>query len=190
MQEEVIRGICTASLLFTEIFGAMPCGIERILDSDDDVCSSVHDIEQGVSYRPFKSSAKRRYVPHESVIEKKNDSYLASPLDGRSPFEVKSNTLVSMNMMGFSPKLFKYLEEGLVDFFKQNKSNLEKCEYLIPDVVEKLTLDGTFTTKIIHTNAVWLGMTYKEDKEMLVREIEKLVRNNTYPIHLTDYEKI
>ena len=63
----------------------------------------------------------------ESVIEKKNDSYLASPLDGRSPFEVKSNTLVSMNMMGFSPKLFKYLEEGLVDFFKQNKSNLEKC---------------------------------------------------------------
>ena len=126
----------------------------------------------------------------ESVIEKKNDSYLASPLDGRSPFEVKSNTLVSMNMMGFSPKLFKYLEEGLVDFFKQNKSNLEKCEYLIPDVVEKLTLDSTFTTKIIHTNAVWLGMTYKEDKEMLVREIEKLVRNNTYPIHLTDYEKI
>lgn len=71
MQEEVIRGICTASLLFTEIFGAMPCGIERILDSDDDVCSSVHDIEQGVSYRPFKSSAKRRCVPHESVIEKK-----------------------------------------------------------------------------------------------------------------------
>ena len=71
MQEEVIRGICTASLLFTEIFGAIPCGIERILDSDSDVCASVHDIEHGVSYKPFRAAQKKKYTPKESVIEKK-----------------------------------------------------------------------------------------------------------------------
>lgn len=71
MQEDVIRGICTASLLFTEIFGAIPSGIERILETDNDICASVHDIERGVSYKPFRNSRRRVYNTREGVIEKK-----------------------------------------------------------------------------------------------------------------------
>lgn len=71
MQEEVIKGICGASLLFSEIFGAIPCGIEQIFESEEDICASVHDIESGISYRPFKAAQKSRYTPKESVIEKK-----------------------------------------------------------------------------------------------------------------------
>lgn len=120
----------------------------------------------------------------ESVIEKNDTTFIAKPLDGRSAFEVNHNTLVSMNMMGFSDKIFDYLEEGLLEFFRKNANNLEKCEYLIPDVVEKLSTENKVTVKIIHTNSVWLGMTYKEDKEMLVREINKLIESGIYPNQL------
>ena len=120
----------------------------------------------------------------ESSIEKIDMSYLASPLDGRIPFYINGETLVSMNMMGFSKLLFKHLEDGLIEFFNNNLSNLEKCEYLIPDVVEKMANENDVTVKILQTNAVWLGMTYKEDKEMLVNEIKNLIENKIYPNNL------
>lgn len=120
----------------------------------------------------------------ESVIEKNGESYKASPLNGEEPFNVDGNTLVSMNMMGFSTKIFDYLEEGLDKFFKDNINNLEKCEYLIPDVVEKLSKEGKATVKIIPTTSVWMGMTYKEDKELLVNSIDSLIEGGIYPIKL------
>lgn len=122
----------------------------------------------------------------ESVIEKDNDSFLATPLNGSDSFKVNSDTLVSMNMMGFSKMIFKYLEEGLIEFFKENLNDLSKCEYLIPDVVFNLSNAGIASVKIIPTTSVWLGMTYKEDKEMLVTEIKKLIDNGIYPNKLTD----
>ncbi|MDD3187775.1 MAG: sugar phosphate nucleotidyltransferase [Bacilli bacterium] len=117
----------------------------------------------------------------ESLIEKKDDAYLASPLDGSEPFIVHGDTMVSMNMIGFSPKIFEYLEEGIVEFFKANMSNLEKCEYLIPDVVSKLSNEGKVIIKVVPTTSVWLGMTYKEDKVMLVENIRKMIDKGMYP---------
>lgn len=121
----------------------------------------------------------------ESVIEKNGDLYKATPLNGEEPFIVTGNTLVSMNMMGFSTKLFNYLEEGLDKFFKDNLNNLEKCEYLIPDVVERLSKDGIVTVKVIPTTSVWMGMTYKEDKGLLVNSIDSLIEEGIYPIKLS-----
>lgn len=117
----------------------------------------------------------------ESSVELSNNTFIASPLDNSPKFNIEFDTPVSMNMMGFSPKLFEYLEEGLNEFFKNNMSNLEKCEYLIPDVVSKLSEEKKATVKIIPTTSVWMGMTYKEDKIMLVNNIAKLIENGTYP---------
>lgn len=117
----------------------------------------------------------------ESSVELSNNTFIASPLDNSPKFNIEFDTPVSMNMMGFSPKLFEYLEEGLNEFFKNNMSNLEKCEYLIPDVVSKLSEEKKTTVKIIPTTSVWMGMTYKEDKIMLVNNIAKLIENGTYP---------
>lgn len=120
----------------------------------------------------------------ESSVELSNNTFVASPLDNSPKFNIDFDTPVSMNMMGFSPKLFEYLEEGINEFFKNNMSNLEKCEYLIPDVVSKLSEEKKATVKIIPTTSVWMGMTYKEDKEMLVKNIAKLIENGTYPNQL------
>ena len=116
----------------------------------------------------------------ESSIEKKDNKIIASPLDGRESFEVQGNDLVSMNFFGFTPLMFDTLEKGLVDFFKENQDNLLKCEYLIPDVVFK-EIQEDKKVYILESIDKWLGVTYKEDKEHVVSEIQKLIERGEYP---------
>lgn len=115
----------------------------------------------------------------ESKVIKDNCDIIATPLDGRSPFKVKEDTLVSMNMLGFMPNIFEYLEKYLLEFLKVTK-DLETCECLIPDVLGKIDIK----TKVLTTNAKWEGVTYKEDKEQVVNAINELIKNNEYPSNL------
>ena len=87
-----------------------------------------------------------------------------------------------MNMFGFTPKLFKKLEEGFPKFLDDHKDNLLKCEYLIPTIVFNQIEDGEVTVEVLKTNAVWQGITYKEDKDKVVSEIKKLVDLGEYPV--------
>ena len=119
----------------------------------------------------------------ESSIEKVEEDIIASPLDGRESFKVDGNDLVSMNFFGFRPTIFKTLEEGFPSFLDQNKDNLLKCEYLIPDVVDSEIHNGK-KVNILESNDKWLGVTYKEDKEFVVNEIKKLVEAGVYPENL------
>ena len=121
----------------------------------------------------------------ESNIGREEDgSIVASPLSGAPSFVVSNTDTVSMNMFGFTAKLFDHLVEKFPIFFENNRDNLEKCEYLIPDVVSELIQDGKVKVQVIPTTARWQGITYKEDKDKLVAEIDKLVKNNEYPENL------
>ena len=117
----------------------------------------------------------------ESSVEMEGDKVLATPLNGDQEFYVSPDTLVSMNMFVFTPKIFEYLEERFDNFFRDNEGDLSKCEYLIPDVVCDLVTKGIATVKILPTSARWQGITYKEDKEALVSGINDLVKNGEYP---------
>lgn len=86
-----------------------------------------------------------------------------------------------MNMIGFYPDLFPILETNLLQFLKENE-NLETCEYLIPDVLNK----GPKKVTVLTTNAKWKGVTYKEDKEEVVNSILKLIEQQEYPENLWD----
>ena len=119
----------------------------------------------------------------ESSIERVNDKIIASPLDGRSNFEVEENALVSMNFFGFTEKMFESLKKGIVEFFKENHDDLSKCEYLIPDVVFDEIKNGK-KVKVLESKDKWLGVTYKEDKEFVVRELNNLIEKGEYPYDL------
>lgn len=116
----------------------------------------------------------------ESKIERVNDDIIASPLDGRDSFKVEENALVSMNFFGFQDSLFDVLEKGLVEFLETNKDDLSSCEYLIPDVVDR-EIHGNKNVCVLESTDKWLGVTYKEDKDYVVREIRKLVDSGMYP---------
>lgn len=117
----------------------------------------------------------------ESTVSIENGKIICKPLNGSSEFEAYDDTLVSMNMFIFTPKIFDYLEEDFVKFFKDNESDLSKCEYLIPDVVFDLIKRKLVTDSVLKTDAVWQGITYKEDKDALVDGLNKLVNDNVYP---------
>lgn len=117
----------------------------------------------------------------ESTVSIENGKIICKPLNCSSEFEAYDDTLVSMNMFIFTPKIFDYLEEDFVKFFKDNESDLSKCEYLIPDVVFDLIKRKLVTVSVLKTDAVWQGITYKEDKDALVDGLNKLVNDNVYP---------
>lgn len=116
----------------------------------------------------------------ESKIERVNDEIIASPLDGRDSFKVEENALVSMNFFGFQDCLFDVLEKGLIEFLETNKDDLSSCEYLIPDVVDS-EIHGDKDVFVLESTDKWLGVTYKEDKDYVVREIRKLIDSGMYP---------
>jgi bifunctional N-acetylglucosamine-1-phosphate-uridyltransferase/glucosamine-1-phosphate-acetyltransferase GlmU-like protein len=117
----------------------------------------------------------------ESSIERQGDKIIASPLDGRDSFEVKGDAPVSMNFFGFTNQMFETLEIGFKKFFDLNKDNLEKCEYLIPDVVFEEIKNNGKHVRVLESTDKWLGVTYKEDKEFVVSEIKKLIEKGVYP---------
>ena len=117
----------------------------------------------------------------ESSIEEKDGKFMATPLEGGSEFEVEPDALVSMNMFGFTPKILDVLSKGFPKFLDSHQNDLEKCEYLIPSVVFEEINNNRATVKVLKTNAVWQGITYREDKEKVVTEIKKYVDSGEYP---------
>ena len=95
------------------------------------------------------------------------------------------DTPVSMNFFGFTPDYFAHSAEVFKEFLASEdvKSNL-KAEFYIPFMVNKLVASGDARMKVLSTTAQWFGVTYKEDKPMLVAKIEKLIEEGVYPRHL------
>ena len=94
--------------------------------------------------------------------------------------ELNGSEPVSMNVWGFTPILFKYLEEKFVEFLSENGTEM-KSEYLIPSVVNELIQSGQENVHVLRSGATWFGVTYKEDKPYVEGEIEKLVNKGEYP---------
>lgn len=120
----------------------------------------------------------------ESSVYKENTLIKVEPLDGRVGFCAKDNDLVSMNMFCFKPDMIDYLDKHFIDFFEKNKSDLSKCEYLIPDAVFERINNNEIKVRVINTTSVWKGITYKEDKQKLVDYINDMIDKKEYPNNL------
>ena len=90
----------------------------------------------------------------ECKVEKVDSEIIATPLEGGNSFPL---------------------------FLDKHKEDIDTCEYLIPSVVFEEIENKIATVEVLKTNAIWQGITYKEDKEKVVKEIKKLVDNNEYP---------
>ena len=87
---------------------------------------------------------------------------------------------VSMNVWGFTPDLFFYLESMFIEFLEKEGKEL-KSEYLIPSVVNTLIQSDQKSVQTLHSSAKWFGVTYKEDKPYVTEQIKKLIDNGNYP---------
>ena len=90
---------------------------------------------------------------------------------------------VSMNFWGFQPDLFQYLESGFDIFIRQNAMS-PKSEYLLPSVVQQLIDAQKAQVKIITANSRWFGVTYKDDKPLVIQKLKELTEQGIYPANL------
>ena len=125
-------------------------------------------------------------IIESSLSKNENNEIIATPIDdsGLEPFKIENEKTVSMNLFAFTPKFMSYLDEYFYDFLNKNKANLTSCEYFLPSVVTTLIKENKVSVDVIDTDAVWFGMTYKEDKELVKQSILGEVQKGIYPANL------
>lgn len=93
-------------------------------------------------------------------------------------------SVVSMNMWGFKPDLFNYLDQGFVTFLLNLGENEAKKEYLLPSLVGDLVKANEVQVSVLKTSDRWFGVTYKEDKDYVVSSFRELIDRGEYPVRL------
>lgn len=119
-------------------------------------------------------------VDETGGIEKQGDKVVAPTADG-STKEIPASSHVSMNMWGFTTDIFTELETGFAEFLKDLGDGEEKKEYLLPTVVDDLIKSNKAEVKLLETKDKWFGVTYKEDKQVVVDSVKGLIDAGVYP---------
>ena len=114
----------------------------------------------------------------ESSIETVGDHIEATPLGSNETRVVNEDDLVSMNMMVFPANFIKFIDSKFDGFL--STCDLAKDEFLIPTVVTDALKDKFANVIVEETDAKWVGVTYKEDKQSVVDYINELIENKTY----------
>ncbi|MGA2822334.1 MAG: sugar phosphate nucleotidyltransferase [Bacteroidales bacterium] len=121
-------------------------------------------------------------VTEQTKIER-NTGGIASIDEAGKYFYIDEQTIVSMNFWGFTPSFFHQLETGFLEFIKTNANSL-KTEFYIPGVINNLLKRKEASVRILPCSDQWFGMTYREDRELVVSKIGELVNVGIYPANL------
>lgn len=123
---------------------------------------------------------------HERTrIEKRGEGAAYTEDDGKTWTEIPKGSTVSMNMWGFSKSILEELENRFAAFLKENlESNPLKCEYFLPTVVGELLEEEKATVEVLKSSDRWYGVTYKEDKEVVVEAVKNFKKEGLYPDRL------
>ncbi|MEW8995355.1 sugar phosphate nucleotidyltransferase [Clostridium sp.] len=101
---------------------------------------------------------------------------------GKTWTSILESNIVSMNMWGFSSTILKELNNRFEEFLeKQVHENPLKAEYFLPEVIGQLLNEKKATVKVLKSRDKWYGITYKADKERVVKEIFNLKQMGVYP---------
>ena len=113
------------------------------------------------------------------VVAKKN-KIVTSSLYSNNGIEIDEDTLVSMNLLVFSPDIFDILNEELSLFLSLHQKNLDDFEFQIPDILDTCLKKNIKTIDVIKTTSTWYGMTYKEDQKDVEKAIKDLIEKGVY----------
>lgn len=101
-------------------------------------------------------------------------------LDDGQTILLGGDTLISMNMWGFTPAFFPLVEAQLISFL-QRQGNSERAEFYIPSAVDLLLREQTATVRCLCSDERWFGVTHPKDKDEVVQSIAQLVQRGAYP---------
>lgn len=121
---------------------------------------------------------------HETSDIVKTVSGAAVDNDGKlSPINPES--YVSMNMWGLTPEFMQTLEDGFQYFFENmGNKDIHKAEYLLPIYIDELLQANKVSVKVLDSHDKWFGVTYKEDKDVVMKSFAKLIDDGIYAKNL------
>ena len=162
-------------------------------------CANKHGAYSMVAYR-LKNTLSDFGTVSRGICDQTSNGYLQTITErtsiGKTPsgaaFTDKEGnthpldlqTLVSMNFFGFTTDFFDYCEQGFKEFLANEAATDSKAEYFIPLIVNNLIANKQAEVKVLSSNAVWFGVTYKEDKPEVVNKIKELINKGFYPENL------
>lgn len=119
------------------------------------------------------------HVTETYEIKREGDGLSACD-ENKVPVSVKEEQYVSMNMWGLPPKFLDILEDGFVEFLQKLDDDAQKAEYLLPKIIDKLLSTGEANVTLLETKDRWFGVTYKEDKPVVMQAIRSLIEQGVY----------
>ena len=121
-------------------------------------------------------------INERTRIEKRENGIAYSEDEGNTWVYVEPDTLVSMNMWGFTRSILDEIKAGFPGFLEKGlRENPMKCEYFLPAVVSSLLTAGRASVAVLESEDKWYGVTYREDKPVVEQAIQKLKDAGVYP---------
>lgn len=94
---------------------------------------------------------------------------------------IKIDTNVSVNFFGLDTRIFKYAEQYFIQFLTNPNTDLLKSEFYLPTIIQNMIDENIVKMKVIETDDVFCGITYKEDLEELKNHVNNLINKGVYP---------
>lgn len=124
-----------------------------------------------------KNKFLEKVVEHTKIY--RENGKILSEFNGEI-VELREDAPTSMNLMGFTPSAFEYLKQYFRTFFDENHDNL-KAEFYLPVFLTNVIKSGQGKVKVLPSNERWFGVTYQEDRPIVVESIKEKVANGEYP---------
>jgi NDP-sugar pyrophosphorylase family protein len=102
--------------------------------------------------------------------------------EGEAEIPLHEDSIVSMNMLGFTPTVFGFARKYFEEFVREKAGDL-KAELYIPSVMSRSAAEGA-RVRLLSSDAAWFGMTYREDKDLVISRLRALVDAGEYPENL------
>ena len=142
--------------------------------------------ENGAVTRGICETNEEGYLTavHETSNIVKTPEGAAVDNDGQLT-SIDAESYASMNMWGLTPEFMQTLEDGFKEFFaNMGNKDILKAEYLLPIYIDELLQAGRVSVKVLDTNDKWFGVTYKEDKDYVVKSFARLIEDGVYQKNL------
>lgn len=124
-------------------------------------------------------------IHERTKIEKRDGGIAYTEDDGATWTALPEDTTVSMNMWGFTKSILAELRDRFPAFLDKGLiENPQKCEYFLPEVVSDLLKEEKAAAAVLKSADKWYGVTYREDKPVVVAAIQKMKDEGLYPKNL------
>ncbi|NNE26745.1 MAG: NTP transferase domain-containing protein [Saprospiraceae bacterium] len=139
-------------------------------------------VNRGVCYKDGEDYLTK--IVETLKISRNEEGQICYP-DGDAESNLSEDTLVSMNMFGFTPQYFELADSYFKSFLSEHGEEL-KSEFFIPLSLDKMIKAGEAKVKVITSPSKWFGVTYKDDKPFVMEKIQALIDAGVYPEKLWD----